>query len=440
MEKSIIRQVKIAVALAILLALSTFYCKKSYSQQLDNIGFAAFNITSEKFNCSAFTQVNTPLKTIHLSFLYNTFGNDFSCLQTVMQDSRLKTLQVHLINEPGHRNRRLGNYEFLFNIKTPTDYNRLVGNRDAKLKQDYITYLTPLKQFLEQNLQAHTELLISPGLESNLTDASGKILIEWTREIFPNTRIVWTPLKKTSNTLRISTADLLEAHGLFPFLSEPCIFNLDGADISYPNRPALGETKYTEGESKNWIQSGAPVFQLYEEMANTCEFVFVWAAESNGLDYRKTFVDPRLRQNRISLSSYRRIYKDIYDLSNKGLVYPKTYSYTESDNYITQFCSEVRTNFQDRYKAGRLLKQSEFRSRGAVLILPNEFNDVTVAKLYKGRVVVDTYNKVGRYKDGRNMFRSKRSPTTYPFGTYLVLNKKSSKICYKIPNPRVRLD
>lgn len=435
MEKNIIKNAKVLFLIACLLL-----CRIAQGQELDNVGFAAFNLTSDKFNCAAFKEVNRPLSTIHLSFLYNTFGNNFSCLQSFLQDPRLKTLQIHLINEPGHRNRRLGSYEFLYNIASPAEYEALVTRRDPKLKQKYLEYLFPLKQFLEQNLQPHTELLISPGLESNLKDSAGKILIEWTREIFPGVRIVWVPLRKTASSLATTTGDLLETHGLFPFLSEPCIFNLDGADISYSDRPALGETTHSESESKNWIQSGAPVFQLYEELSNTCEVTFIWAAESNGLDYRKAFVDPRARQNRISLTAYKRIYKDLYNIRNKGKIYSKDYLYTESDNYITRFCSEVRTNFKDRFKSGKLLKQSEFRNRGAVLLLPKEFNDVTVAKLYKGSAVIDTYNKVGNYKDGRNMFRSNRSPTTYPFGTYLLLSKKSSKICYKIPNPRIRLD
>jgi hypothetical protein len=440
MEKNLIPKVKRSLLLILLTGLIIFFPRISQCQGLDNIGFAAFNLTSDRFNCANFISANAKTKTLHIAFLYNTFGNNFSCLQTLLGDARLKTLQIHLINEPGHRNRRLGSYEFLFSVRTPAEYNSLIANQNADLKRRFGAYVAPLKSFLDANLKSHTELIISPGLESNLSDSSGRILISWTREIFQNARIVWNPLRKNSTSLASSTGDFLEGHGLFPTLTEPCIFNLDGADVSYPDRPALGEQGHTESQTKNWIQSGPPVFQLYEEMANTCEVAFFWAAESNGLDYRRGFVDPRARQNSISLTSYRRLYADVNRISSRGLIYPKPYSYTNEDDYATRFCSEVRTNFKDGFKVGKLLKQSEFRNRGGVLILTREFDSVSTAILYKGSTVVDTYRKTGKYKDGRNLFRSSRSPTTYPFGTYLVLNKKSSKICYKLPNPRIRLD
>lgn len=429
----------------IFLLLYTVFCQlelaQAQSKKLENVGYAAFNLTAEKFNCQGLRSAFDGLSEIHLSFLYNTFGNNFSCLKLFLEDPRLKTLQIHLINEPGHRNRRLGKYEFLYTEGTPSDYNRKVSSRNLELKTKYIQYLTPLIEVLNASLRNDVELLISPGLESNLTDSSGKILIEWTREVFPSARIVWNPLKNSSNTLQTSTGDLLEAHGLFPSLKPPCVFNLDGSDISYPNRPALGEREYKEGESKNWIQSGNPMFQLHEQMANMCEYVFVWSAESNGLDYRqKTFVDPRRRNNSISTRTYRTIFSDIRNLHRKGLVYPPEYVYTNEDNSMTSSCSEIRTKFEDGFKKGNLLKQSEFRNRGGVLILSKEFSSVQSAKLYKGKTVVDTFSKTGLYKDGRILFRSNKSPTQYPLNTYLIIQKKNSKICYKMPNPRIRLD
>ncbi|CAB4141241.1 hypothetical protein UFOVP410_80 [uncultured Caudovirales phage] len=408
--------------------------------KLTNVGIAVFNLTANRFNCSGFIATSKPLDELHISFLYNTFGNNFRCLKILLNDKRLKTLQVHLINEPGHRNRRLGKYEFLYNIKSPSDYNSLISKNDAKLKTNFNNYVLPLKQFLEQNLRKDTELIISPGLESNLSDANGKILIRWTREVFPNARVVWNPLRFNQNSLKSSRGDLLESHGLFPSLFPPCVYNSDGSDVSYPNRPALGQNEYTEGKSKNWIQSGAPVFQLYEQMSNLCENSFFWVAESNAIDYRNGFVDPRLRNNRISTKDYRRIMSDVINLHKNGIIYPPEYNYTKDDDFITSSCSEIRENFVDGFKRGKLLKQSEFRNRGAVLLLPKEFDDVSIAYLYSGKTIVDTYVKTNNYKDGRNMFRSKISPTTYPLKTYLMLNKKTSKICYKIPNPRIRLD
>lgn len=427
----------------ILLFICTIISLNSHAQstKLENVGYAAFNLTSNNFNCTGLKSSFRGLNEIHISFLYNTFGNNFTCLKSLLEDPKLKTLQVHLINEPGHRNKRLQSYEFLYDEGTPKDYNAKISRRDSALKQKYFNYLSPLIEILNMSIRADVELLISPGLESNLTDESGKILIEWTREIFPSARIVWNPLKSSSSSLSVSTGDLLEQHGLFPILKAPCIFNLDGSDISYPNRPALGEPQYKEGQSKNWIQSGSPMFQLHEEMANRCEYVFVWSAESNGLDYRKSaFVDPRKRNNRIPNKVYETIFSDIKNLHRRGVIYPKEYDYTPEDQSIVSSCNQIRTNFVDGFKRGNLLKQSEFRNRGAVLILSKEFSSIRSAKLYKGKTVVDTFIKNGLYKDGRILFRSNKSPTKYPLNTYLILEKNNSKICYKIPNPRIRLD
>jgi hypothetical protein len=122
------------------------------------------------------------------------------------------------------------------------------------------------------------------------------------------------------------------------------------------------------------------------------------------------------------------------------VVYPKEYVYSQDDESISASCTEIRTNFVDGFKRGNLLKQSEFRNRGAVLILPKEFALVNSAKLYKGKTIIDTFTKTGLYKDGRVLYRSLKSPTTYPINTYLILERNSSKICYKLPNPRIRLD
>ena len=112
---------------------------------LTNIGYAPFNLTAPKFNCDGFIESLKPLTEIHIAFLYNTFGNDFSCLNRLLADQRLKTLEVNLINEPGHRNNRLGTYEFLYGVGSVNTWNTKLKNRDARLRQKYIDYVKPLQ-------------------------------------------------------------------------------------------------------------------------------------------------------------------------------------------------------------------------------------------------------------------------------------------------------
>ena len=415
------------------------------AQNLTNIGYSAFNITARRFNCNAFLASLNKVDELHISFLYHTFGKKYSCLTRVIQDERLKTLEIHLINEAGHRNSRLGKYEFLYDIENPEEYNDLLINEDQNLKTKFVNYVQPLKEYLEFNLRSDIEVLISPGLESNVTDTAAKVLIAWTREIFPDFRIVWTPYPFAQRRLGNSTADLIEAHGLFNTnsklskLKAPCIYNIDGADISYVSRSALGEDHYTESTIKNWVQSGSPLFQLYEDMANRCEYAFIWTAESNGLTDGQ-FVDPRKRNHRISRSMYKVIMRDLKLLHRRGIIYSENDEYTSDDMQIADSCSSIRDDFEDGIGSGRLLKQSESRYGGAVLLIPKPKKSIESIALYKGSDIIDTFVKTGEYHDGRIVYRSSLSPTRYPLKTFLVFQKKRRKICYKLHNPRVRLD
>jgi hypothetical protein len=406
------------------------------AQGLPNVGYATFNLTANKFNCEGYIKSIAPLEELHIAFLYNTFGNNFSCLERLLADPRLKTLEVNLINEPGHRNNRLGKYEFLYNVGSVATWNKKLVAKDVALKQKYVNYVKPIQNVLSQHLQPHTTLMINPGLESNVSATAGRVLIAWTRDLFPNARIVWNPHKASLSTRRIVNADLVEGHGLYPALKEPCVYNMDGADVKYANRPALGENSGT----KNYFHSGAPLFQQLEKYANRCEVAFVWTQEGNGLSYKQGFKDPRTRNHFIPTSMYNQIMRDIIAVQKRGRIAPKSDTYTAKDNSVVSSCSIVSSNFEDGLKYGRLLKQSEFPDRGGVLILPTEFRSVKTAKIIKGTKIVDEFRNTGPYHDGRPLFRSNLSPTNYPVNTYLVFNKQNVRYCYKLPFPRIRLD
>jgi len=132
--------------------------------------------------------------------------------------------------------------------------------------------------------------------------------------------------------------------------------------------------------------------------------------------------------------------RDVIAVHRRGKIAPITDTYTTEDNAIVNTCSVVSTNFEDGQKSGRLLKQSEFPDRGGVMLLPKEFRSVRTAVIVKGETTVDEYRNTGPYHDGRPLFRSSISPTKYPFNTYLVFDKGSTRYCYKLPNPRIRLD
>ena len=289
---------------------------------LTNVGYATFNLTADGFNCDGFFEATKNLNDLHIVFLYNTFGNNFSCLGRILNDDRLKTLEINLINEPGHRNGRLGSYEFLYGVGTVNEFNALMKSRDEKLHKKFSSYVLPLKVFLQENLRPQTTLLINPGLESNLKDVGGKVLVNWARNEFPEARIVWNPLLPSNRRRKSAGADLIEGHGPSPKINSPCVYDMDGTDVSYPNRPALGQPQHKEGVVENWIKSGNPLRAVLEKYANKCEVVFVWTAESNALNYKSNrFVDPRKRNNNISTEMYKTILKDVEYLHTYGKIY-----------------------------------------------------------------------------------------------------------------------
>ena len=266
-------------------------------------------------------------------------------------------------------------------------------------------------------------------------------MVAWARDAFPNARIVWNPLSPHPSRRSKTRADLIEGHNINPNIRAPCLYNMDGTDVSYPFRPAIGERSHQEGQAKNWVQSGPPLFQLIEEFANTCEVAFIWTAESNGIDESNSnFVDPRKRNHKISFKTYSKIFKDIKTLHQKGKIYPPEFQYSPEEKLTESSCATVSSMFADGEKRGNLLKQSEFRDRGGVLLLPPQYSSVKIAEIIRKDRVVDSYVNSGQYKDGRVMFRSTRSPTTYPLKTYLAFSYRGKKICYKIPNPRIRID
>lgn len=409
------------------------------SAGVTNVGYAAFNLTADSFNCVGFLEASQVVEHLHVAFLYNTFGNNFSCLENLITDGRLETLEVNLINEPGHRNGRLGSYEFLASVGSVADYDAKLRAQDPALKQKFVDYVAPLLSVLS-NVDSSTELLINPGLESNVSLEAGAVLVAWTREVFPNARVVWNPVDTSAAQIVPTSADIAEAHGLYPSVSAPCVYNMDGTDVSYPFRPAIGERNHSEGESKNWVQSGTPLFQIIEDYANRCEVAFVWTAEGNSIDEsQRSFVDPRSRNHNISTEVYKSIFADIANVQSSGKVYAIS-EYSSAELSVESSCSQVLTNFSDGAKSGRLLKQSEFRDRGGVVILSNDLRSAQNVQIVHAGEVVDTYTTSGPYHDGRPLFRSSVSPTTYPFNVYLTLDVGAQKICYKIANPRVRLD
>lgn len=284
-----------------LLSTILLYINTANAIDENKIGLSPLAIAHPRFNCNSFLNSLKNQNIINIAWLYNTFGRNYSCLNRALNDSRLQYIETHLLNEPGHRNNRLENHEFLKKY-TVKQWNRLLIRKDQRLKDRFFSYSIPVKKIIE-NRNPNSICMISPGLESNVSNRAGKILIEWTREIFPDCLTVWNPIKPTKFA-NSANADFIEQHSTDPKLEPPCIVNLDGTDISFPERISPNKKFYTIGK-KNWIESTkiGSFFKKYEK----CEIVFLWVSEYNCIDIERkptSFIPPRKRlcnQNKVNL-------------------------------------------------------------------------------------------------------------------------------------------
>lgn len=395
---------------------------------VSNVGRGVFSLMSPSFNCDAFISSVRRLPVLHIAALYNTFGNDFRCWDRLAADIRLQTVELNLINEPGHRNRRLGKYEFLYGVGTPSQYDKLLRDRDPKLKAKFVEYVQLAKQKIE-SLPKHVQCLINPGLESNVSAKAGQVLMEWTREQFPSCRTVWNPLKAQAKLIK--GADLVEGHGPNPPLTKACIANLDGTDISFPQRISpLGE---------NSVESGRPLMQYVATYANRCEVVFLWTVEDN-CNFKTGFIDPRARNCKPASKVFKLVAKEA-ERAMKTIKQKTKRAWTQKESESLKSCTSVNSP-NDGAKKDFLLKQSEYRDRGGVVLFPKGIKPQSVTIVWEGKTI-DTYRPSGSYEhDGSNraMFRSMTSPVSYPFHVVVKAIKGSSTICYKIDNPNERND
>lgn len=282
------------LTLGIILLISIAISNVAYSQNRDKIGFSPLAIAHPRFNCKSFIDSLSTQKVINIAWLYNTFGRDYSCIDKLLSDPRINVFQTHLINEPGHRNKRLEKHEFLYKL-SPRQYERKLIARDEALKLRFLRYIKPIQEKLADK---KINCWISPGLESNLHSKAGKVLIEWTKEAFPYCTTVWNPLVVIPLKRELTGANILEGHGLNPNVDYPCTVNLDGTDVSFSKQRVSPSKLYHVKGKKNWIESGSHLQSWLSKFTERCEVAFLWIVEYNCIDPKKnpkSFIAPSKR-------------------------------------------------------------------------------------------------------------------------------------------------
>lgn len=268
-----------------------------------NAGSAEFAMLHEAWPCELArdSEKQSGLTELRKAVLWNTFGNSLKCLEGYLADPKLKTIQIHLINEVCQRHKNCGEHELTARM-TPRQYNKRLVEGDEKLQSKLNEYLKIPSDFLKAKLAAGTECLISPGLESNLSIAGAKKLIEIVRPHFPQCKIVWNPVDSNPEAKPIE-GTIYEVHGTHPTLSPACNANLDGIDIDYPERPAILPQQVKSSEIPDYISR-----------YKACQNSFLWIAEFNGIA-GKDFIDPRKRTSFPNLKTFNLLNKLIAERS-----------------------------------------------------------------------------------------------------------------------------
>lgn len=283
-------------------------------EEAPKIGRAPYAITAPQFECSSFLASMKNVDEWHISILFNTFGTDYGCLKKVLKNPKLKTLQVHLINENCIKHGRCGDYEFGSFAKGKRHYNRLWKKKSQNMAKKLTRYVRPLQKLLNTQLPETVECLISPGLESQLSNPAAQELIAATRPLFPRCKMVWNPLRKAKTLLN---ADYAENHGKRKRPVSPCIMNTDGTDINFAKRKSVEKKNFEQGTngSKTWLDEGAQL-QGYVDKLSYCEYIFLWVREDNCLPER-SFRDPRRRDCRGARTTNRLVAQELISLTTQ---------------------------------------------------------------------------------------------------------------------------
>lgn len=231
-----------------------------------NVGRAPYALQSETFDCQGFLNSLNGVENLHIAFVWNTFGLNNDCLLSLINDPRLKSLEIHLMNECCHRRGDCPPHEFLARISTPAEYNKLLLAHDPLLTMQLQEYMAPIRQFLDANLKPGTKCYISPGLESNISSQAMGWLNQITGDMFPNCALVQSGGGAPNNT------NYDEGHGSNPSLNPPCFANLDGTDVDFPGRPSI--TPDNDIAYRN-------LYKYIKKYATKCEVVFLWSQDDN---------------------------------------------------------------------------------------------------------------------------------------------------------------
>lgn len=272
--------------ISIILLLTT----TAHAQVSDRLDRAPFALQNSNYNCEALIDSIKSVKDFRYAWLYNTFDNvsdgaNLKCVEKLNKLKQTTMMQVHLINEPCHRNKNCGQYEFLYDI-TVSDYQKRLIEKDLTLLTKLDAYISLSAKRILPTLSDSIQCYVSPGLESNLNQLAANTLIEITKKHYgKRCQVAWNPVNNNKFSEPIE-GTIHELHGSKQTLKAPCIANLDGEDIEFLDRKSyINGDKLAEDKTKDYLKK-------YQH----CKAAFLWIAEDNCI-HKGATLDPRDRTN-----------------------------------------------------------------------------------------------------------------------------------------------
>jgi len=394
--------------------------------QIYNVGLGAYGIQSQYWKCEDMIQSLQPLNEIHVAFLYRTFGLSNDCLWRLIADPRFRSLQIHLTNGAGVRNRARRWYEVLSN-ETVDSLNAKIEKRDRALLQIFKQELAKVNKTIISKMRQDQACFISPILEHNLNPRATRILMDFLRPLLPEGCLLVNNPMGSGNGDTMG-ADLYERHGAGQHSCSWCINDLDGMDIDFYTRRAI--------ISANKIhESKLPAFILNHRdlVAN-----FLWIAEMNGWERTNSFAsgqkDPRSRTNFPNkglfdlMVQYVIFAENMFEIPPYAPIYDKALS--ECKKIIKIPLSGATTEFVWK----RVIKDNKDQTEIIFNTKYIEQFQSVVVQYKKKTIATFTFSEI---KAGRQRWIVDRPIYKFPY--HVVVRVNDTEKCYKIKNPKIKI-
>ncbi len=259
------------------------------------LGLSIFSVQSPHFQggpCKRVQKIIVRQKIPALTYLYNTFGSDNTCLESIWDEiiarGKRHITQIHFSNEVGRRNNLTSPYDFYPDHSTK-QYVTLLEEMPESLETDIRQRVREILGSIENYADTGT-FILGTGLESQYSVRAYNNLYRILREEWPY-EISRNPLRSTQRKLDNTTPDTYyEYHHYKRARNMPtrCILNGDGQDLAMEPGTATSLGGIDPAEMihlTRWARNGSE---------KGC-IMFLWFAKWQGLHQRNPSEPSRRR-------------------------------------------------------------------------------------------------------------------------------------------------